>query len=127
MNEKVLRITEFHRITERLSEYASSAPGKKLCLALTPMHILYDIEQAQSETETATAYLLRKGSVSFGSNRDFNDTFKALAVGAQVSAPQLLQLASFLENAGRAREYGVLRRMPRRTTRSPITSSACIP
>ena len=107
MNEKVLRITEFHRITERLSEYASSAPGKKLCLALTPMHILYDIEQAQSETETATAYLLRKGSVSFGSNRDFNDTFKALAVGAQVSAPQLLQLASFLENAGRAREYGV--------------------
>ena len=107
MNEKVLRITEFHRITERLSEYASSAPGKKLCLALTPMHILYDIEQAQSETETATAYLLRKGSVSFGSNRDFNETFKALAVGAQVSAPQLLQLASFLENAGRAREYGV--------------------
>ena len=112
MNEKVLRITEFHKITERLAGLAGSEPGKRLCRELTPMGSLYDIEQAQAETASAVTYVLRKGSMSFGAVRDFTDTFRALAVEASLSAPQLLQLASFLENVAKAKSYGVFEKDP---------------
>ena len=103
MNEKVLRICEFHKITARLEEHATSEPGKKLCRELLPYTDLVDITRAQEETEAALGYLLRSGSLSFGNNRDFSAAFQALHVGISLSIAELLQLAGFLENVARVR------------------------
>ena len=107
MNEKVLRIVEYDKIISRLEEHADSQPGKKLCRELVPMDNLFEIEHAQAQTESALSHLFRKGSISFGNNRDFNYMFGALSVGASLSMPELLQLASFLDNVGRIRNYGL--------------------
>ncbi len=106
MNEKVLRICEFHKITARLEEHATSAPGKKLCRELLPYTDLVDITRAQGETEAALGYLFRNGSLSFGNNRDFTAAFQALHVGISLSITELLQLAGFLENVARVRSAG---------------------
>ena len=107
MNEKVLHIVEFDKIITHLEEHADSQPGKKLCRDLRPMDNLFEIEHAQAQTESALSHLFRKGSISFGNNRDFNYMFGALSVGASLSMPELLQLASFLDNVGRVRHYGL--------------------
>ena len=107
MNEKVLHIVEYDKIISRLEEHADSQPGKKLCRELVPMDSLFEIEHAQAQTESALSHLFRKGSISFGNNRDFNYMFGALSVGASLSMPELLQLASFLDNVGRIRNYGL--------------------
>ena len=107
MNEKVLHIVEYDKIIARLEEHADSQPGKKLCRDLLPMDNLFDIEHAQAQTESALSYLFRKGSISFGNNRDFGYMFGALSVGSSLSMPELLQLASFLDNVGRIRSYGL--------------------
>ncbi len=107
MNEKVLHIVEYDKIISRLEEHADSQPGKKLCRELMPMDNLFEIEHAQAQTESALSHLFRKGSISFGNNRDFNYMFGALSVGASLSMPELLQLASFLDNVGRIRNYGL--------------------
>ena len=107
MNEKVLRIVEYDKIISRLEEHADSQPGKKLCRELVPMDNLFEIEHAQAQTESALSHLFRKGSISFGNNRDFNYMFGALSVGASLSMPELLQLSSFLDNVGRIRNYGL--------------------
>ena len=107
MNEKVLHIVEYDKIISRLEEHADSQPGKKLCRELKPMDNLFEIEHAQAQTESALSHLFRKGSISFGNNRDFNYMFGALSVGASLSMPELLQLASFLDNVGRIRNYGL--------------------
>ncbi len=107
MNEKVLKIVEYNKIIERLEKHADSQPGKKLCRELLPMDNLFDIEHAQAQTESALSHLFRKGSISFGNNRDFSYMFGALSVGASLSMPELLQLASFLDNVGRIRNYGL--------------------
>ena len=107
MNEKVLHIVEYDKIISRLEEHADSQPGKKLCRELLPMDNLFEIEHAQAQTESALSHLFRKGSISFGNNRDFNYMFGALSVGASLSMPELLQLASFLDNVGRIRNYGL--------------------
>ncbi|MDO5131776.1 MAG: endonuclease MutS2 [Eubacteriales bacterium] len=107
MNEKVLRIVEYDKIIARLEEHADSQPGKKLCRELLPMDSLFDIEHAQEQTESALSHLFRKGSVSFGHNRDFGYMFGALSVGSTLSMAELLQLAAFLDNVGRVRNYGL--------------------
>lgn len=106
MNEKVLRICEFHKITARLEGLATSEPGKRLCRELLPYTDLVDITRAQEETEAALGYLLRNGSLSFGNNRDFSAAFQALHVGISLSIAELLQFAGFLENVARVRSAG---------------------
>ncbi len=106
MNEKVMRICEFNKITALLAEHATSDPGRALCRALSPLEDLGDIIKAQEETESALGYLFRNGSISFGNNRDFSAAFQALHIGTTLSLPELLQLAAFLENVARVRSAG---------------------
>lgn len=106
MNEKVMRICEFNKITALLAEHATSDPGRALCRALSPLEDLDDIIKAQEETESALGYLFRNGSISFGNNRDFSAAFQALHIGTTLSLPELLQLAAFLENVARVRSAG---------------------
>ncbi|MGN8696646.1 endonuclease MutS2 [Bacillota bacterium HCP3S3_F1_1] len=106
MNEKVMRICEFNKITALLAEHATSDPGRALCRALSPLEDLCDIIKAQEETESALGYLFRNGSISFGNNRDFSAAFQALHIGTTLSLPELLQLAAFLENVARVRSAG---------------------
>ena len=98
MNEKVLRICEFNKITALLEAEATSEPGRALCRALTPMRDMVDIIKTQDETAAAVSFLFRGDSISFGNTRDFRDAFGAMHIGQSLSIPELLQFASFLEN-----------------------------
>ena len=50
MNQKVLRTLEYYKIIEKLTEYAGSEPGKKLCRQLEPSSDYDEIVQNQTET-----------------------------------------------------------------------------
>ena len=70
MNSKVLRVLEYHKIIDRLTEKASSEPGKRLTAALVPMTDPEEITAAQTQTADALGRLFAKGPTSFGSNKD---------------------------------------------------------
>ncbi len=106
MNEKVLRVLEYHKIISQLTEKATSEPGKKLAAALLPMTDLDEIQKAQTQTADALSRLFGKGSTSFGSNKDLGMSLKSLEVGSVLSIAELLRIASFLENVNRIKAYG---------------------
>lgn len=106
MNKKALRILEFNKIIDRLTDHATSAPGKKLAAALVPMTDPEEIRAAQTQTADALSRLFRKGSTSFGSNKDLGMSLKSLEVGSVLSIAELLAIASFLENVNRIKTYG---------------------
>ena len=106
MNSKVLRVLEYHKMIDRLTEKASSEPGKRLAAALVPMTDLEEIKAAQTETADALGRLFAKGSTSFGSNKDLGMSLKSLEVGSVLSIAELLRIASFLENVNRIKTYG---------------------
>lgn len=106
MNEKVLRVLEYHKIIDRLTEKATSEPGKKLAAALLPMTDTEEIQRAQTQTADALSRLFGKGSTSFGSNKDLGMSLKSLEVGSVLSVAELLRIASFLENVNRIKAYG---------------------
>jgi DNA mismatch repair protein MutS2 len=106
MNEKALHVLEYDKIIERLTEHATSDPGRNLCRKLLPSTDLRQIRADQTRTGDAIARIFKKGSVNFGDNRNFDGTLKALKIGSSLDMRGLLQLAAFLENVGRVKNYG---------------------
>lgn len=106
MNSKVLRVLEYNKIIEQLSEKATSEPGRKLCRELVPMTDLEEINHAQAETSDALSRLFKKGSTSFGGNKDLGMCIKSLEIGSVLSIAELLKIAALLENVNRIKAYG---------------------
>lgn len=106
MNSKVLRVLEYHKIIDKLTEKATSEPGRKLTAALLPMTDPEEIEMAQMQTADALSRLFAKGSTSFGGNKDLGMSIRSLEVGSVLSISELLAIASFLENVSRIKSYG---------------------
>lgn len=106
MNEKVLNTLEYTNVIHLLEEKAGSAPGKKLCRELKPMTDIRLIEEAQQETSDALTRLIKKGSISFGSVKDFGFSLKSLEIGSSLTAAELLSFARFLSNVNRVKSWG---------------------
>ena len=106
MNEKVLRTLEYTKITDKLTEKASSEPGKRLCRELVPMTDLAEIRLAQVQTRDALSMLFAKGSTSFGGNKDVSMALRSLEIGSALSIPELLKIAGLLDNVNRIKTYG---------------------
>ena len=105
MNNKVLRVLEYNKIIDQLTDKATSEQGKKLTRALVPMTDQAKIAAAQTETADALGRLFRKGSTSFGGNKDLGMCIKSLEIGSVLSIAELLRIASFLENVNRIKTY----------------------
>ena len=106
MNQKVLKTLEYNKIIDLLTEKADSEPGKKLCQELVPSIDLAQIRQMQRETKDALNRLFKRGGTSFGSNADLRFSIKSLEIGSTLSIPELLKIASFLDNVSRIKTYG---------------------
>ena len=106
MNDKALRILEFHKIIDMLTEHATSEPGRAMCKSLRPSVILSTIEQSQMETEHALQRILKKGSTNFGNNKPLGMSIKSLDIGSVLSVSELLKIAMLLENVARVKSYG---------------------
>jgi DNA mismatch repair protein MutS2 len=106
MNEKVLRTLEYNKIIGMLEEKASSDLGRRLCRDLQPLTDLDMINEAQRQTSDALSRLFKKGSTSFGGNKDLGYTLKSLGIGSSLSTAELLKIAGLLENVNRIKAYG---------------------
>ncbi|MCQ2522522.1 MAG: endonuclease MutS2 [Lachnospiraceae bacterium] len=106
MNEKVLRILEFDKITEALSEHAGSEPGKKICLNLRPSSDKEWTEKALAETDAAFGRFVKDERISFGANKDVRGILKAAGIGRRLEASDLLTIARILELSEEVAAYG---------------------
>ncbi len=105
MNDKVLRILEYHKIISLLADKASSAPGKECCQKLTPMTDIKEIETAQQQTADAFTRLIKGGRIHFNGNKDISFSVKSLEIGSALSAAELLKISASLACATRAKAF----------------------
>lgn len=106
MNQKVLKTLEYDKIIEKLTTYAASEPGKRLCRVLEPSSDYDEIIQNQMETADAVSRVRMKGSLSFAGVHDVRDSLKRLEIGSSLSIHELLSISSLLTCAARAKAYG---------------------
>ncbi|MGN0297925.1 MAG: endonuclease MutS2 [Lachnospiraceae bacterium] len=106
MNEKALHTLEYDKIIDMLVEFASTPIGKDMCRNLKPMDKLDDIRKAQQETDDAFLRIVKKGTISFSGAKDIRPSIMRLKVGGSLSIIELLNIASLLKTAYRAKEFG---------------------
>ena len=105
MNEKALKVLEYHKIIQRLTDFAGSQPGKALCRSLVPSSDIGEIRRMQRETSDAAARLYRKGSVSFSGLSDIRGSLKRLEVGSSLNIEELLRVCTLLETTNRVKSW----------------------
>ncbi len=105
MNEKALRILEYNKIIDLLSQKAGSEAGKALCQKLTPMTARREIEEAQSNTADAFTRLVKNGRIGFSGSKDISYSVKMLEIGSSLSAAELLKIAASLACASQIKAY----------------------
>ena len=55
MNQKVLHVLEYDKIIRKLADYASSEPGKKMCMDLLPSDDIDEIRKNLQKTDDAAS------------------------------------------------------------------------
>ena len=105
MNRKAYQTLEFYKITEKLAQHAASAGGKTLCLALEPMRDIGRIRAAQEETADALSRVYRRGGLYLAGTKDVRASLKRLEIGSSLNIPELLDICTLLETAGKAKQY----------------------
>ncbi len=107
MNTKSLTILEYDKIISRLTEHASSQPGKELCRALIPATDIDIINTTLKDTSDAVSRIFRNGNLSISGLKDIRMSVKSMEIGSTLSIKELLDIGSTLRVAAGAVKYGV--------------------
>lgn len=106
MNEKVLKVLEYHKVIEKLAGFAGSEPARKMCENLRPSGNADWINKSQDETEAALLRLFKNDRLSFGANKDIRSMIKSVEIGRVLSIRELLEIARLLECVDSLLLYG---------------------
>ena len=105
MNEKALKVLEYPKIIQKLTDYAASQPGKQLCRDLTPSSDPGTIRRMQTETSDAVSRRLRKGNISFSGLTDIRGSLRRLEIGSSLNIEELLRVCRLLETTLRVKSW----------------------
>ena len=106
MNKRSIRVLEFNKILDQLSDYAVTEGAKKKVINLRPYKDRAVIESLQQNTRDAFVRLEKYGQVSFSGIKDIRNSLKLLEIDSTLSAAELLDIASLLETAAEVKKFG---------------------
>ncbi|NMB12932.1 MAG: endonuclease MutS2 [Firmicutes bacterium] len=105
MDQKTLRILEFHKIRQQLAAHTAFALGSERALWLEPSADIDTIEKRQGETAEALILIDREGGLPLGGVRDIRQPLRKAEMGSTLSPEDLLEIASTLYGTGKARRF----------------------
>ncbi|MDD2579711.1 MAG: endonuclease MutS2 [Eubacteriales bacterium] len=103
MNQRSLHVLEYNKIIDLLTDRAHTEPGRHLCQALQPMTELAAARDAQSETDDAVSWLLKRGSLPFSGVSDLRPVLALARTGSVLTCAALMQTGQFLRAISRLR------------------------
>ncbi|MDX8046645.1 endonuclease MutS2 [Gracilibacillus sp. S3-1-1] len=94
MNTRILRVLEFHKIMEQLTEKAASSLGIEKIRQLKPSADFDQVVKLQDETDEAYHVIRLKGNVPLGGIVDIKPSVKRAVIGGILSTHECLDVAS---------------------------------
>ena len=92
MKEKSLRVLEYHKIIEQLSEYAATSGGRDKANSLKPYSAIQDISLELARTSEGVSIISRKGPLPIGGFYDIRNSLSFASKGGTLSMKQLLEV-----------------------------------
>ena len=106
MNKKVFNTLEYNKIIDMLVDLANSPKAKVLCKELTPSNNIDEVRSRQKETSDASSRIFKKGRINFHGLSDIKPSLMRLAISSTLGSGELLNIASVLQVALGAKNYG---------------------
>ncbi len=105
MDERSIRVLEFHKIKERLKTLTATNLGKEVAESLQPVNYPDEVRRRQRETTEGRAILSAGREVSLGGVRDIRTVVDRAAIGGTLLPQELLDVASTLGTAMRLARF----------------------
>jgi DNA mismatch repair protein MutS2 len=105
MDERTLRVLEFHKIRERLAEHCTCSLGRDLAEQHGPVNDIRTIKEWSQETSEAVNLLEACGNVPFGGLHDVRPALERARLGSIQDTEQLLEIADTLRATRRLRAF----------------------
>ncbi len=106
MEERTLRVLEFHQFLQTLKAYASSEMGRTLCLSLRPFREKKKIENLLQEVNEASDILKEKGDIPLEGAQEVRSLLhQARAEGACLLPEDLLRIKDTLGAAHKVKQF----------------------
>ncbi|KAB3534381.1 endonuclease MutS2 [Alkaliphilus pronyensis] len=105
MNERSLRVLEFKKIVERLTEKCRSSLGKELAKEIKPSTQINEVKGYQQETSEAQALLIKRGNVPIDGIHDVAHMIRRAEIGSYLDPGQLLIVKDTLRVARRMKAF----------------------
>ena len=106
MNKKSLRVLEFDKIIELLSQYAVNEITRERIAQVAPLTDFVEVSAMQAETDEALVCLLKFGSPEIQRINPVATSLKRIEVGGALSTLELLNVAKVLKCARILQKYG---------------------
>ncbi|WP_058307158.1 endonuclease MutS2 [Gracilibacillus massiliensis] len=94
MNQRILSVLEFHKITEQLVAKAASSLGIEKARQLKPSTEIEQVTTWQDETDEAFHVIRLKGNVPLGGITDIKPSIKRAVIGGILTTHECLDVAS---------------------------------
>ncbi|SEF70516.1 DNA mismatch repair protein MutS2 [Caloramator fervidus] len=105
MNQKTLRILEYNKIIDMLSERAVSTKGKDMCKNLLPTSDIKGVVSRLTETKEAYDVVLKWGSLPLDGVKDIEDIVKRAKMGFILSPKDFLYVKDSLKVVKRLKSF----------------------
>ncbi len=99
MNDKTLRVLEYNKIKQMLSDEVSSSLGKSIVNELMPSSDYNTVCDLIKETDEITEVLIKTGNVPTGALYDLKESFKRAEIGSVLSIAELLHISDSMRSA----------------------------
>lgn len=105
MNDKSLRVLEFHKILEEMKRFTYTNAGKDIIEVLKPYNNIYEVKEHLEETCEALKLLTTKGAPPFEGVYDARSAIERAGKGSVLQPGELLKIAAVMRSARRFRDY----------------------
>ncbi len=99
MDSRSLKVLEFNKVINLLSEKASSSLGLKYIEKLIPSSDYKEVKHMLEETSEAQGILVKRGHVNLAGIQDISDSVKRAEIGAVLDPGSLLKISDTLRAA----------------------------
>ena len=105
MQERILRVLEFHKVKDQLLEHVSSSLGKRKAESLMPSIEYAEVVRWQEETDEAVKVLRIKGNMPLGGIFEIRPHVKRSVIGGMLSPQELTQVASTIHASRQIKRF----------------------
>lgn len=105
VNERTLRVLEYYKIIQLLSEQTVSELGKEIAISLKPSSNIHEVKEWLQETEEAVNILLKRGSFPLEGIHDIRNALRKAEMGSILENSDLLKISYTLAGVRKLKAF----------------------